>query len=286
MCGCSTRGAGRAGACPRGVWSMARRRYASITARSILPCAIRLLRRRLLFGKQTAWRRAGPLAGEDAWVGAPAMNAPIKAMAEQMDVQFGARVESIRTEGKAAWLLGEGLQEGPFDAVVVAVPAEQAGPLLYAHAPDFARAATAVESLPNWTVMAAFDEPLSIADVVRETGAIGWAARDSAKPGRAVGERWVVQATPAWSAQHLELERDEVIALLLAEFAEVAGDLPQALTVAAHRWRYASVPKNDLGALWDAQARIGACGDWLIGPRVENAFLSGKALAERIIASA
>ena len=31
--------------------------------------------------------------------------------------------------------------------------------------------------------------------------------------------------------------------------------------------------------LWDARARIGACGDWCTGHRVEEAFLSGLALA-------
>ena len=50
----------------------------------------------------------------------------------------------------------------------------------------------------------------------------------------------------------------------------------------AHRWRYAKCEKNDAGALWDAGLRIGVCGDWLSGPRVENAFLSGLALARRI----
>jgi predicted NAD/FAD-dependent oxidoreductase len=36
--------------------------------------------------------------------------------------------------------------------------------------------------------------------------------------------------------------------------------------------------------LWDAQARIGACGDWCLGPRVEAAFDSGEALAAAVAA--
>ena len=49
---------------------------------------------------------------------------------------------------------------------------------------------------------------------------------------------------------------------------------------AAHR--RAGIAKNDAGALWDDGLRIGVCGDWLSGPRGENAFLSGLALARRI----
>ena len=34
--------------------------------------------------------------------------------------------------------------------------------------------------------------------------------------------------------------------------------------------------------LWDRDMRIGACGDWTHGDRVEDAFLSAEALADAI----
>ena len=47
-----------------------------------------------------------------------------------------------------------------------------------------------------------------------------------------------------------------------------------------HRWRYAQTLKP-LGKthVWDAKARLGLCGDYLIGHRVEDAFVSGLELA-------
>ncbi len=39
-------------------------------------------------------------------------------------------------------------------------------------------------------------------------------------------------------------------------------------------------------ARYDAAARIGIAGDYLHSPRVEGAFLSGRALAERVLAAA
>jgi len=55
--------------------------------------------------------------------------------------------------------------------------------------------------------------------------------------------------------------------------------------VVAHRWRYA-LPTEPLPDryLFDGDLNIGACGDWCAGPRVEGAFLSGVALAERLLA--
>ena len=35
--------------------------------------------------------------------------------------------------------------------------------------------------------------------------------------------------------------------------------------------------------LWDAQAQLGLCGDWCLGHRVENAFLSGLELALAVV---
>jgi predicted NAD/FAD-dependent oxidoreductase len=55
--------------------------------------------------------------------------------------------------------------------------------------------------------------------------------------------------------------------------------------IVAHRWRYA-LPTEPLADryLIDGDLSIGACGDWCAGPRVEGAFLSGAALAERLLA--
>ena len=37
------------------------------------------------------------------------------------------------------------------------------------------------------------------------------------------------------------------------------------------------------GCLFDEQMRVGACGDWCMGARVEGAFLSGLAMAHRLL---
>ena len=54
----------------------------------------------------------------------------------------------------------------------------------------------------------------------------------------------------------------------------------------AHRWLY-SRPSESLPAksLWDETYRLGACGDWCGGPRVEGALMSGIALAGQVLGS-
>ena len=69
-------------------------------------------------------------------------------------------------------------------------------------------------------------------------------------------------------------------AKLLKAFSEVTGIRAQPAHVDTQRWRYAQTTQP-LGKshLWDAQTGLGACGDWCLGHRVENAFVSGLELA-------
>lgn len=135
--------------------------------------------------------------------------------------------------------------------------------------------------------MVAFDEPVGLVeDIIRDVGIIGWAARNSAKPGRGATEAWVIQATADWSREHLEDEEAKVVDALLAALATKATRaLPKPVVRIGHRWRYARVKAAPHGALWNDAMRIGAVGDWLLAPRVESAWRSGRMLAERILAA-
>jgi renalase len=233
------------------------------------------------------WHAAGQAApwaaaGDDAWVGSPGMNAPVKQLAEAARVHWSVQIDRLSRDGEG-WRIAD--QE--YDIALVATPAEQAGPLLEPWAPAFAAKAAETRSAPCWTVMAAFAEPLPFAaDVLREHGPIGWAARNSSKPGRSGPESWVVQAGADWSGQHLEEPPAAIVAPMLDALAERAGcPLPAPLTAIAHRWRFAKSGSAGDALLWSASLRLGACGDWLIGPRVEAAWLSGHKLAAALLAT-
>jgi predicted NAD/FAD-dependent oxidoreductase len=172
------------------------------------------------------------------------------------------------------------------DLVVIAVPAEQAAALLADTAPDLAALAGAAVSEPCWTVMAAFSDPVGAErDCWASSGdeVVGWAARNNAKPGRTGPESWVVQATPAWSRRHLDADADAVTADLIAALSTALGvTLPARIGVAAHRWRFARSAPGGPGVVLDPDRGLGLCGDWLIGPRVESAWLCGTRLADRV----
>jgi renalase len=52
---------------------------------------------------------------------------------------------------------------------------------------------------------------------------VAWLARESSKPGRDLIERWTIQASAAWSQEHLEDAPERVEAKLLKAFSEITG---------------------------------------------------------------
>jgi predicted NAD/FAD-dependent oxidoreductase len=235
----------------------------------------------------TQWAALGlaarwPEAGAEAWVGAPAMNAPIKHMADGHEVHWSTQVSGLVRDAAGWRLLGDAAPHGAFDAVAIAVPAEQAATLLAPWNTAMAEQAAATVSEPCWTVMVVLAEPLPTpTKTLRDYGAIGWAACNSSKPGRMGPESWVVQANPAWSRQHIEADAAWVTQTLLADLAEALHiAIPAPVHAASHRWRYARSGAQGAALLYSPEERLGVCGDWLIGPRVECAWRSGSLLGQ------
>lgn len=230
----------------------------------------------------TRWSAAEATRGDErnCYIAKPGMSGLATALGKGIDVRFKTRVTGmVHTAEGWALALDNGDAEGAFSAVVMAMPAPQVLELL-PQSHGFRRDLERVDFVPCWTVMASFAEKLPAPDVIQNSGAIIWAARNSAKPGRPAGEAWVVQAHTDWSAIHLDDAPEQVETMLLADLAAHIGHpLPTPTHLSSHRWRYARVAETlSRDHLWDDHLGVGVCGDFCIAPRIEAAFTSGEAL--------
>lgn len=234
------------------------------------------------------------------YVGTPRMTAPANYLmrtlrelaAPPMPVQFHLQsaVQALEAQGGAWQLrtLEAGVLPQSYRAVLLAMPAPQAVALLNPVAPDGAALAASATMSGCWAVMlrcsAAVNLPIDGAFI--DGGPLSWIARDSSKPGRTGPETWLLHASAEWSEAHIEDAAASVCAALLQAFAALGGPDPASVQATAHRWRYAdSAPALTAGCWWNADARLGACGDWLNGGKVEGAWLSGRALARSALAT-
>ena len=240
--------------------------------------------------------------GERHWVASPGMNALVRAWAQPLKqdspVHLQTQVKRISADPlrKGGWQLDTESLDGTrhvhagFDKVVLALPSVQARELLIASGKsDMADAFRQVRVDPCWTLMIAYPQAVQPGlitigpqwNAARSTHhRIAWLARESSKPGRERIERWTVQASAAWSAEHLQDTPERVTAKMLKAFAEITGIRVTPAHTEAHRWLYAKTAEP-LGRshLWFSAEGIGLCGDWCLGHRVENAFVSGLELA-------
>lgn len=225
---------------------------------------------------------------QQRFVGYPRMSAWSRALLEGLELISSTRIEKLQPQADGQWLLvdDQNQEYGAFDRVIVATPAPQAAPLLEP-ASQLAHAARQVEMLPGWTLALSFSEPLDTqveACFVRE-GPLDWISRNSSKPGREQADTWVLQSTPGWAQMNLETDKADVSQGLLSAFAEVLGmDLPPAQFSHLHRWLYARPGQQcEWGALAAPELGLYACGDWCLGGRVENAWLSGQQAAKTLM---
>lgn len=227
---------------------------------------------------------------EPRFVGVPGMSALCHHLGRDVAVAYDQRIASIARRGES-WELSKESGEvvGSFDVLWLATPAPQAAALLGTVAPALAERLGAVEMAPCWSVMVSFTEAvdLPIDGAFVSDSPLSWVARDGNKPGRSTDglDTWVLHASAEWSREHLDDDDDDVIDALLSAAWEAFGRPARPPVEAiAHRWRYAIAPDALAeGCLWDPELRIGACGDWCHGSRVEGAFLSGSAAAGRVL---
>jgi hypothetical protein len=224
---------------------------------------------------------------QQRYVAVPGMSALGAHLGAGLDIMREVRVLPPGRQG-TRWALRseDGADLGLFDILIVSVPAPQARELLASAAPQLAQTADEVSYTPAWAVMLESEgrAELEYDGLFFDDGILAWTARNDSKPGRK-GDTWVLHASPDWSAANLQASPDAVGIELTTRFCDATGIKPGSVEVASvHRWLYSLVPSPlSVGALWDAELQLGVCGDWCKGARIEDAFLSGHAVAGRIL---
>jgi predicted NAD/FAD-dependent oxidoreductase len=248
------------------------------------------------------------LSTRDAhWVAVPGMKSLVSGWAEPLkaagSVLLETRVSRIERDAVSPkqWQLRTEAADGAqhvfsgFDGVLLAIPSAQSMSLLQTseQAAPWVKQIAQVKVAPCWTLMLAFPQAMQPGmstlgpqwNAARSTHhRIAWLARESSKPGRGAIERWTVQASAAWSQEHINDDLGRVQDKLLKAFSEVTGIRAEPSFVDSQRWLYAkTVQPLGKSHLWDAKKKLGVCGDWCVGHRVEDAFVSGLELALSVV---
>ena len=224
------------------------------------------------------------------YVGIPTMSAVGKHLASSLNIFFDTHVTDVERTGRV-WLIHTGQKEVEkhFDVILVSAPPPEARPLI-SSIPSLYDRSISVDFSPCWAVTSVFAKKIALEyDAAFIHGSpVSWAARDSSKPSRNPSEAWVLHGNPAWSHTHIRAKPEFVVETFLGSFLRASGcSSENPVSSQAMLWPYAKATNpTDENCLWDASVMAGLLGDWCSMSRVEGAFLSGAAAADRVLCCA
>jgi len=237
------------------------------------------------------------------FVGTSTMHQMLVPVFSEVDSHYQCKINelsyvtsNVSSHSQGMWQLcsEQGECYSGFDALLLTCPAEQSYQLLLG-APLSAQIPRQ-SLLPCWAVLLELATPTaaSMEAIFVKEGNASWIARQSAKPGRQSArlrevelapEQWVVHFNPGCSALELEASAERITELAAAELSRVLGRSVDVAAALCHRWLYASYNKalEPGGVLYDPKMQLALAGDWTLGGRVENAWLSGVEAANRLL---
>ena len=225
------------------------------------------------------------------YIGMPSMQAPVTRLLGNVDVSLGRQIDNILFDGQLWQLQSNGVSAGRFNKLILAIPQQQAAALLNTALPSNQALSKVFELpalLPCWAVNIQVDQPLWPFDGIffKQDCQLSWAARQGSKPGRCNAGHWLLHFTAAFSQQHLEADGDTIAQHAMQALQRLTDKTVTGQVSHYHRWRFAQQnPDYPVqGAVHLPELALGLAGDWLNGGRVENAWLSGRQLAQSILA--
>lgn len=236
------------------------------------------------------------------YASATGLTAVAKALAANLDIRRGQRVQAIRLE--KSWQIT--LESPEADAVasltarsiVLAVPAPQALALLepliqQGLSSELLQTIGSVEFDPCLSVIATYssEQYLELEQlpwrcvVFPSSPELAWLGLDHTKHPNSQIPTAVLHSTATFARELLEAEALKSIGQQLLDRASVLLNwLNEPTEFQVHRWRYASVrrPLQQLYLATSLPRPLVCCGDWCGGSQVENALESGLAAACQI----
>ncbi len=146
-----------------------------------------------------------------------------------------------------------------------------------------------VQMQPNITVMLALknQKTLPISSIKFNDDILAWAANENSKKRfKSNINLWTLQATLKWSKKTINKYKNDksIMSQLITRFIKLTGFKKNKIIFKKiHGWKYSyNYEKTPYLSIWNKKINLGVCGDWLSGPKVENAWISANDLARKI----
>ena len=142
---------------------------------------------------------------------------------------------------------------------------------------------------PNITAMIAFknQKTLNISSIKFNDNILAWASNENSKKRfKSNTSLWTLQSTLKWSKKNINYSKknNKILDLLILRFLKLMNlDKNKIIYKKIHGWKYSyNYLKSPSTNYWNKNISLGVCGDWLLGPKVENAWQSANDLYKSV----
>ncbi len=117
---------------------------------------------------------------------------------------------------------------------------------------------------------------------------LGWAGNENSKKRfKSKYDLWTLQSTFRWANKQIrqnKKNKKENSQIMIDKFFELSKIKKTKINFSLnHGWKYSSNSKPcKIKSYWDPVKKLGVCGDWFIGPRLESGWLSAHDLFKKI----
>ena len=219
------------------------------------------------------------------YVGTPAMNSIGQYLANNIDVRLNQLITGIKKVDTAWFVETTQSKFGPFDWVIVTIPAEQAKVIL----PETVYPKINLQNvtmLPCFALMLGYEKPhffdWDAAFVSKSI--LSWVSVNSSKPKRGDHFTVVAMSTNDWANTNFDRSESSIIEEMFNELIKITNkNLADASYIKLKRWKYANASRQEQALeMIDESSQLACCGDWCISGRIESAFMSSLTLAKKI----
>src|SRR6056300_788866 len=141
----------------------------------------------------------------------------------------------------------------------------------------------------NITVMISLNKKIStVSSYFFDDPILGWAANENTKKRFKTNKNlWTLQSTYKWANKHINnnrINKNKNSQILIKKFfnlLKIKDIKPE--DIINHGWKYSSNSRPPkINSYWNSSLKIGACGDWFVGSRLESGWISAMDLYKKI----
>ncbi|MAJ85511.1 MAG: amine oxidase [Candidatus Pelagibacter sp.] len=142
---------------------------------------------------------------------------------------------------------------------------------------------------PNITTMIAIknQNQIPISSIRFNNEIVAWAANENSKKRfKSSFNLWTIQSSTNWAKKNINnyKKKKSVEDSLIANFLSLTGyEKNKIIFKKTHGWKYSyNFKGSSIKSYWDKKYRLGVCADWLVGSKVESAWISANDLNKKI----